>query len=297
MEVKDLAGLSEPIKELISRCFDVLGMKQKPGQIVLEAKAEAEAAVIKARSDVEVQKIKAIGGVEVSSERQRAIDRILHQGEKEQRNIESIIMKALPEVKEGARPKDIEDDWLHNFFDKCRLISNDEMQFLWAKVLAGESQVPNSFSKRTVNLLQTLDKKDAEDFQSLCRFTVRLNGNRPLILDPSDKIYESQGITLRCLYNFQSMGLLTISEVGFNIPSWAMFYVHYGAENFQVKVGVPENYTRKFNLGLDTGKIFLNPVGEELSSLCQLTPVEGFVDYLKKKWADAGHEIIPFEVG
>ena len=33
----------------------------------------------------------------------------------------------------------MEEDWIANFFDKCRIVSDSEMQSLWARVLAGEA--------------------------------------------------------------------------------------------------------------------------------------------------------------
>jgi hypothetical protein len=48
----------------------------------------------------------------------------------------------LPELTEAATPEKLEDDWITNFFDKCRLISDEEMQTLWSKVLAGEANAP-----------------------------------------------------------------------------------------------------------------------------------------------------------
>ena len=51
-----------------------------------------------------------------------------------QRNIESITAKALPQVEESATPQNIENDWIANFFDKSRLISDDEMQVLWSRL-------------------------------------------------------------------------------------------------------------------------------------------------------------------
>ena len=89
---------------------------------------------------------------------------------KKQSNIEEITAKALPQVDENAQPQNMEDDWITNFFDKCRLISDEEMQILWSKVLAGEANSPGTYSKRTVNFLGSLDKSDAFLFQSLCNF-------------------------------------------------------------------------------------------------------------------------------
>ena len=89
---------------------------------------------------------------------------------RKQDNIEKITQKAIPQLEKSSNPKNIEDDWIVNFFDKCRIISDDEMQSLWARVLAGEANSPGRYSKRTVNFLNSLDKVDANLFTALCGF-------------------------------------------------------------------------------------------------------------------------------
>ena len=88
----------------------------------------------------------------------------------------------------------MEDDWVTNFFDKSRIVSDEEMQSIWAKVLAGEANAPGSYSKRTVNLLGDLDTRDAELFQSLCRFGWFVGEFTPLVFDPQATIYSDLGI-------------------------------------------------------------------------------------------------------
>ena len=51
-----------------------------------------------------------------------------------------------------SKPENVEDDWLTHFFDKSCLISDKGMQNIWANILAGESNQPGSFSKRTADL-------------------------------------------------------------------------------------------------------------------------------------------------
>ena len=47
----------------------------------------------------------------------------------------------------------------------------DEMQSLWARVLATEANAPGALSKRAVNVLSDFDKSDAELFTRLCGFS------------------------------------------------------------------------------------------------------------------------------
>ena len=84
--------------------------------------------------------------------------------------MERITEKALPRLKEGSNPNGMDDDWVTNFFDKSRIVSDEEMQEIWAKVLAGEANAPGTYSKWAVNFLGCIDKRDAELFQNLCSF-------------------------------------------------------------------------------------------------------------------------------
>jgi predicted DNA binding CopG/RHH family protein len=55
---------------------------------------------------------------------------------------------------------------------RARRVSDEDMQSVWAKILAEEAKKPGSFSKRTVAFVETLDKDEANLFNELCRFVV-----------------------------------------------------------------------------------------------------------------------------
>src|SRR5712692_1338799 len=155
----NLGDLTKPATVLIEKISDAVGGVFKPFQIVRVAKAEAEAELIHARAQIQVSDLQ-----------RRAMQRFLVEEAKRQSNIESITQKALPLLDEKASPQNVEDDWITNFFEKSRIISDEQMQRLWSGVLAGEANSPGTFSKRTVNLLADLDKGDAELFMRLCSF-------------------------------------------------------------------------------------------------------------------------------
>ena len=118
--------------------------------------------------------------------------------------MESITEKAIPQLNDSSNPQNMEDDWITNFFDKCRIVSDEEMQLLWAKVLAGEANSPGTYSKRTVNSLGSLDKRDAQLFTNFCSFVMIIKGEpTPLIYDEQASIYNDQQITLQCLNPFR----------------------------------------------------------------------------------------------
>jgi len=53
-------------------------------------------------------------------------------------------------------------DWFVRFFEDAGNISDEKMQEIWAKVLAGEIKQPGSFSLRTLEVLRNLSSDEAE---------------------------------------------------------------------------------------------------------------------------------------
>ncbi|MDO8682256.1 MAG: DUF2806 domain-containing protein, partial [Armatimonadota bacterium] len=145
-----LGELSKPATVLIEKIAGAVGGIFEPCQIVRVAKAEAEAEIIKAETQIKITDLQ-----------RRALNRFVAEEAKKQDNMEQITQKAISQLANSSTPQNIEDDWIINFFDKCRIVSDEEMQSLWAKVLAGEANAPGTYSKRTVNLLSSLDTNDA----------------------------------------------------------------------------------------------------------------------------------------
>lgn len=272
----NLGELSKPVNTLIEKISDAIGGIFQPHQIRRIAQAEAEA-----------DKIRAVSEIEISNLQRRALQRFLVEEAKKQNNIETITRKALPSVSEQAVPQQIEDDWIANFFDRCRLISDEEMQNLWARVLAGEANAPGKYSKRTVNLLAGLDKADAETFAKVCSFGVMLRKLTPLIYDIQHKIYTSQGVTFISLSHLESIGLIHL-EI---LTGYA--FAGLGQEGFIDYYGTPVwiGFNKPEQNDIKLGHVMLTQAGEQLALICGSQPVEGFVEYLREKWKGFGYKI------
>lgn len=59
-------------------------------------------------------------------------------------------------------------DWYVRFYQASGNVSDETMQDLWAKLLAGEVSKPSTYSFKTIDVLRNLSKKDAELFQRIC---------------------------------------------------------------------------------------------------------------------------------
>jgi hypothetical protein len=265
-----LGDHTKPAGTLIEKISDVLGGIFKPWQIVRVARAEAEASQIQAEGQIKVEDIQ-----------RRAFRRFLEEEAKKQQNIEAITKKALPLLENKSAPQNMADDWITNFFDKSRIVSDSDMQQLWSRVLAGEANSPGAFAKKTVNLLADLDKSDAELFTNLCGFTWQITTLVPLVFDVPHELYDRFGINFNTLAHLETLGLLKFAAIGDfhrdNLPKITTA-IYYGRST---------NITFPFEINnqLDIGKVLFTRAGQELASVCGSKPVEGFFDFVYDRWA------------
>jgi hypothetical protein len=268
-----LGDLSKPATVLIEKISEAVGGLFKPYQLVRVAKAEAEAERIRAESRIQITDL-----------HRRAFHRFLEEEAKKQRNIEEITRQALPQLEDESQPEKVENDWIANFFDKCRLIADAEMQVLWSRVLAGEANAPGSYSKRTVNFLSSLDKSDAELFTKLCIFAWVIGDIVPLVYDVQAEIYNKHGLNFTTLSHLESIGLIQFENLtGFRrmrLPK--RFPVFYYSQPFGLEL------EKEADNQLDIGKVLLTKIGSELAPICGSQPDEEFRDHILKKWSQLG---------
>jgi hypothetical protein len=267
-----LGELSKPATVLVEKISEAVGGVFKPYQIRRIARAEADAERIRANAEIEVSDLQ-----------RRAVQRWLAEEVKKQDNIEAITSKALPDLDEVAEPERIEGDWITNFFDKARLISDDQMQALWAKVLAGEANHPGTYSKRTVNFLASLSALDARLFTKLTRFCWYVGYVQPLVFRVGDQIYAEAGIEVGVLTHLDDIGLIRYdSSRAFHTPALdGPRRTTYFDEVVMVDLRFPGG-------SMPIGCVLLSKVGVELAPLCHSQPITGFPEYVFGKWLETG---------
>ena len=265
----NLGKLSKPANTLIEKISNAVGVFFEPHQIKRVAKAKAEAARIEGQSEIDITDL-----------HRRAARRWIEEEAQRQKNMEDITAKALPQLNENANPDSIEDDWIVNFFDKSRIVSDNEMQELWSRVLAGQANSSGTYSKRTVNFLSNLDKTEAELFTKFCGFVWKDGGFVPLVFDDKAEIYNRKGINFEALSHLDSIGLVQFNNLTrFNLLKLPKSIVlHYYSR--PLHLNLPKDADNK----LDIGAVLLTRIGLELTQICASKPVEGFWEYVRDKW-------------
>ena len=277
----NVGELTKPATVLIERIADAVGGLTKPWQMKRIARAEAEVGKIRVQSEIDLTDLQ-----------RRALSRLLQEEAQKQQNIESITKLALQNVREDAKPQEIPTDWLINVFDKCRIVSDQDMQSLWSKILAGEANSPGSFSKRTVNFVSSLEKSEARTFTQVCTFLWHIWGKPRLVIffdDASSKLLEQKGLAYEDFMHLQSIGMLQIAtNDGFEIallpPKITADY--FGVETFVSLV--PRAVSGEY--AMEVGSVMLTQIGQELSTVCGATPDVNVEFETTKHWSKRGYQ-------
>ena len=223
LSITDLFG-SKHWNKSICKFIDVVsshvGIRHEPTRIINTAKAEAKAAIIRAKADAKIKKIE-----------KRANNRLLNKELRRQKNIESVVKGAahlLPEQVFDEKPNE---DWIYEFFNSCQDIGDNEMHILWSKILASEVSKPGTYSIRTLNLLKTMTKEDANLFTNVCSAAWQTGNNDYVSIYTSvtDKYMAAKHITYPHLLHLQSIGLIEMEpSLGYPFESGPLSFSYFG---------------------------------------------------------------------
>jgi hypothetical protein len=173
-----------------------VGVLYEPTHIRRLAQAEADAALIKAQGEAKVEAFERRVQARVSATEARR-----------QRNIEAIVAGAAAALPGEVSSAPVEPDWVAEFFNQSQDVSNETMQSLWSRILAGEVASPGSFSLRTLHAVRLLTKVDAELFAHVCRFAVVLRSHLPVLID-NREYFRENGFTDRKALHLEALGLI-----------------------------------------------------------------------------------------
>ena len=153
-----------------------------------EAKAQSYLAKKKAQTDAEVEILKLQG-------QEKIAQYVLARNNQKIENVGNVVSKAKQQftIDEKVSNEPVDKDWMNRFLNIAEDISDNELQELWARVLAGEVKHPKSYSLRTLEVLKNISKEEAEiivknavfvyEMKYLCIEDFAVNLNDKIILD------------------------------------------------------------------------------------------------------------------
>jgi hypothetical protein len=146
------------------------------------------------------------------------------------------------------------------------------MQTLWSRTLTEEAKFKGSFSLRTLKLLSTLNKEEANLITYFGKYVWQASNLTPILTH--DINGGTDGITFSQLALLDSLGVIQ-QGFGYNLTFMQNSHIHYYGIPVNVEFKNDEPSTWSFS----TGQALLSPIGSELMKICGSTPD---FDYLKK---------------
>lgn len=150
---------------------------------------------------------------------ERAVDVFASELISKQTNRDKIFRLAIGEINQAKNfdnsESTIDDDWLGDFSTLASQRSNEDVQRLLAKILAGEIRQPGTFSPLTLHILSTLTPAVAKSFEALCNLSLTWEQTKDLSFVPYGPFPEfihkglpEFGVSFGQLLNMQNYGLL-----------------------------------------------------------------------------------------
>lgn len=214
---------------------------------------------------------------------ERTQSRIDFKEAKKQLNLESVTAFAAEELKDEPPVIDepIDENWKTRFFNIAEDVSNEEMQALWGRILAGEIKKPKSYSLRTLELLRNLSKKEAECFIKFGQFAIKSNGVSFLINFKGEKLLEEKyRLTFVERLLLEELGFITANDLEFLLPetkentSQIVFQIGNVCVVANKNINIPQQ---------QVPALVFTKIGQELLQLIETKPELDYIQLLASK--------------
>ena len=293
------------------------------------ARREVEANRIRARGQVDIMELLAVGEAEAELSA-RAVRELVEGsqslvsliGDEIEQRIESLFEKRLSNLAQivgkaryclpADEVPDSEPDmaWTSSFSSAAQDISSDDMQELWARILAGEVARQGSTSIRTLNVLRNLDQSTARLFRRLCSVAVSISL-------PEDHSLDHRVVSLggnAAQNSLRDFGIGYDQLNGLN--EFGLIHSEYNSWfDYRICIGLPGNLVPGRPLPLaftfeghscvliadverDLGQEFrvsgvaLTRAGREISKAVELEPVPKYAEALRDYFAQSGLRMV-----
>ncbi len=209
---------------------------------------------------------------------------------RKQNNLESIIKKSIAYCPNTSSSTKADQDWFSQFTLLAEDISNNTMQDLWAKILAGEIVQPGSFSLKSLSIFKSMSITDAKLLAKVCSLAVKDTSKKNIrILSGA---YQTPGFFSFFSKNTQSRVNLNQCDISYSeLLSLADNNIIFIQEAESNSLEKGEKVTFNFNgeslaltaknkqCGLKFYKF--TPIGSELALLISDNPNKDFITLLK----------------
>lgn len=274
----------KPIEKLIETVSQAIGILYEPVRI--KKLANAEAYRFEKMEEAKSKGLILLADTE-NELLSRAQQRLTLQEIDRQINIDTIVQKSIDSLEETASEAPVNPDWRSKFFNKAQDISSEELQEIWAKILANEVTNPGHVSLRSLEVLGSLSKEEASTFAK----AARLSFNYGSIYKLNNRIEIKE-------FDLTFTDILELSACGLMYDSTTL-NITYNIEDAQNGVALKFGKTLIFctkdrakSITFDQFK--LTPVGSELANALDIEKNFDYLNAFMEKYTGEGYTFKKF---
>lgn len=167
-------------------------------------------------------------------------------------------------------------DWYMRFYEIVGNISDENVQDMWAKIMAGEINRPNSYSLKTIDILKNIGKQEAELFADVLACSVS-TGDK-VFLPNYEGYLENCGITYSQIMRLSEMGLI-YNDLGIVLGNTVQERMHFINGNKLMTLKAKKENVAK----IEIKQFPLTESGKEVATLVQsVLSDDKFIEFAKE---------------
>lgn len=135
-------------------------------------------------------------------------------------NASNCIINAVDDIRqstESLSDEPIGVDWLTRWREYASEVSDQDMQLLWGKILAGESRKPGFCSFKTMEVIRSLSRKNAEKFLQISSCTLLTAKNRAILIRHADGNYWPSDMDTEDVFELCELGLVGETDLNYEV--------------------------------------------------------------------------------
>ena len=192
-------------------------------------------------------------------------------------------------------------EFRHRWISEASNVSDETLQGLWARLLAGELESPGSVSNDTMSIARDLNKERAEEFQTLCSAALCYADKSPMIVvgcgNPGANSLQPYGLSYDVLMRLAHHRLIVNDMTS---------YTNFALDSSQPGLLVRQLETawllrwsgeaKQADSNQRIRGILFTPAGKELFAVVQKIPIPAYTSAMLKALEQEGWAVTPISI-
>ena len=201
---------------------------------------------------------------------------------REHKNKTQIVDKAISLLEKGDNPEKLDNDWVLRFFEFCKAVSNEDLQYVWAKILANECKENSNNSFKLLNTISEISNNEINLIRKIlkeCNYGIR-NFEAIGIIFIKNEYLEDIDIKYDEIIKLEDFGIMkreittSQDEISFDLENETIRFIRKPEKKGYLNLTKYANFYRFTHIGME----IIELINEEINGN-QFKKLEKAFDY------------------